>query len=38
MFAVVSPSSSVPVDHQLRQTKVRADAELKELSPVFDSM
>jgi len=38
MFAVVSPSSIVPVDHPLRQIKVRADAALKEMSPLFDAM
>lgn len=38
MFAVVSPSSIVPVDHPLRQIKVRADAALNEMSPLFDSM
>jgi transposase len=38
MFAVVSPSSIVPADHPLRQIKVRADAALKEMSPLFDTM
>lgn len=38
MFAVVSPSSIVPEDHPLRQIKQRADAALKDMSPLFDKM
>ena len=38
LIALISPSSIVPDGHPLRQIKVRADAALKELSPVFDEM
>lgn len=38
MFAVVSPSSIVPENHPLRQIKLRADAALKDMSGLFDTM
>jgi transposase len=38
MIALISPSSVVPADHPLRAIKVRADAALADLSPLFDSM
>lgn len=38
MLCLVSLESRVPSDHPLRDIKKLADAALKELSPVFDSM
>lgn len=38
MLALISPSSIVPTDHPLRAIKLRADAALREMSPVFDRM
>lgn len=38
MLALVSLESLVPAEHPLRQIKPRADAALRELSPVFDRM
>ena len=38
MIALISPSSVVPKDHPLRTIKVRADAALKEMSPLFNRM
>ena len=38
MLALISPSSIVPEDHPLRQIKARADAALREMSPLFDRM
>lgn len=38
MIALLSPSSVVPTDHPLRSIKVRADAALKAMSPLFDKM
>ena len=38
MLALLSPSSVVPDDHPLRRIKERADAALREMSPVFDEM
>lgn len=38
MLALISPASIVPEGHPLRAIKARADAALKELSPVFEEM
>lgn len=38
MLALISPSSIVPSDHPLRQIKLRADAALAEMSPLFEEM
>jgi len=37
-FSTVSPASRVPADHPIRAIKELADAQLAELSPVFDEM
>ena len=37
-FSLVRPDLLVPVDHPIRTIKVRADTELRRLSPVFDQM
>lgn len=38
MLSVIGPDERVPQDHPIRRIKVLADAELKRLSPTFDSM
>lgn len=38
MVALLSPSSIVPEKHPLREIKVRADAALAAMSPLFDAM
>ncbi len=38
MLSVIGPDERVPQDHPIRRIKVLADAELKRLSPIFDSM
>jgi transposase len=37
-FSTVSPESRVPAGHPIRAIKVLADAQLAELSPLFDEM
>ena len=38
MFSYFSPEQRVPAQHPLRAIKALADAALRELSPIFDSM
>jgi transposase len=38
MVTLISPSSMVPMDHPIRSIKIRADAALKAMSPLFDQM
>ncbi len=38
MLSVVTPERRVPKDHPIRRIKAFADAELRRLSPVFDTM
>src|SRR5512138_3146440 len=37
-FSTVSPDSRVPAGHPIRSIKALADAQLEELSPLFDEM
>jgi transposase len=38
MLALINPEDLVPRDHPIREIKRLADAQLKQLSPVFDEM